>query len=109
MAKTASQQSTLSNYFNLSRLSSSQTDSLEPSSKIPRVHEHKEVEHDLSSLSENEDQESDSVSDNEIQEESGNGFQEESEDEFDKEESSELSEEHLGSEMYYDSLCNESC
>uniref|UniRef100_A0A1X7V9V6 Uncharacterized protein n=1 Tax=Amphimedon queenslandica TaxID=400682 RepID=A0A1X7V9V6_AMPQE len=105
----ASQQSTLSNYVNLSRLSSSQTDSLELSSKIPRVHEQKEVEHDLSSLSENEDQESDSVSDNEIQEESGNGFQEESEDEFDKEESSELSEEQLGSEMYYDSWCNESC
>lgn len=85
----ASQQSTLSNYFNLSRLSSSQTDSLEPLSKIPSVHEQNEVEHDLSSSLENEDQDSDSVSDNEIQQESGNGFQEESEDEFDKEESSE--------------------
>ena len=99
MAKMASKQSTLSNFLILP----SQTESLEPLTKRPRVDVQNEVEHhELSCVPENKDQESD----NEIQEDSVNELQEQSEDESDREEANE---EESGSEMYHDSYCKRNC
>ena len=99
MAKMASKQSTLSNFLILL----SQTESLEPLTKRPRVDVQNEVEHhELSCVPENKDQDSD----NEIQEDSVNELQEQSEDESDREEANE---EESGSEMYHDSYCKRNC
>ena len=75
----------------------SQTESLEPSTKIPRVDVQNEIEHHkLSCMSENEDQKSGRISQWTLRT---------IEDESDKE----STEEESGSEMDHDSYCKRNC